>query len=406
MWLTREESWWEDASEWSTRRRETKRKAGSEHGNQGRCGAKEKEWETTDISDLRGVHSPDLVGDGLGSDINKRLDLEVVGGNDDVEEHTLVLVDAEWGRADTKGPKGQVELMERVNRKMTGSESVSVQVGVPLIELSRPASLLLIKHLLLKGWAAEAPAKGKKIEKVSSADWWDAEGERGGIESRSSLLAIPVFRAPVIDLARPRLVLVGVSLGLGGHGIFSMVLAVLQDLYDTLQRGWSGRKFPEERMWCDGEKRRTFLKTSAVMLGRGMACSGISPRSVEPDQRGGSVITRWTGRHKDKRREGGKGRLTVEHALKQEGALSNLLVDGKLLLVAGLEDDLRWGSGSLRRGNQRCGVEREGESGRKKTRAAQRASSWKVCWWREETMHTEIRYIDPTRKSSVQGKAK
>jgi hypothetical protein len=64
------------------------------------------------------------------------------------------------------------------------------------------------------------------------------------------------------------------------------------------------------------------LKTLAVMLGREMACSGIPPRSVEPDQKHGRIIRRCIWRHEEKRRERERGRLTVKHALEQEGSLN------------------------------------------------------------------------------------
>jgi hypothetical protein len=40
------------------------------------------------------------------------------------------------------------------------------------------------------------------------------------------LLGVPVFRVPVIDLARSHLVLVNVLLSLRGHGVSTVMLAV------------------------------------------------------------------------------------------------------------------------------------------------------------------------------------
>jgi hypothetical protein len=50
--------------------------------------------------DARRVHTLNLVSNGLGPDLNERLDLEVVGGDDDIEEHVLIIVAAEEGRAE------------------------------------------------------------------------------------------------------------------------------------------------------------------------------------------------------------------------------------------------------------------------------------------------------------------
>jgi hypothetical protein len=52
------------------------------------------------ILDARRVHTLNLVSNGLGPDLNERLDLEVVGGDDDIEEHVLIIVAAEEGRAE------------------------------------------------------------------------------------------------------------------------------------------------------------------------------------------------------------------------------------------------------------------------------------------------------------------
>lgn len=99
-------------------------------------GRQDKGW-VTDLSDLLRGLALDHVGDSLAADIKQRLDIQVVGSQDDLEKHFLIDRDAEQGK-----DEGNVKAFS-CQSKIRWSSNIHSQLGVPVGDLRRPSSVLI-----------------------------------------------------------------------------------------------------------------------------------------------------------------------------------------------------------------------------------------------------------------------